>query len=161
MQKAALVLIAAALSLGTMFIQPASAGACGCVAVIGAGDPVVDLRTTRYEYSRAFAVFVGRVTTFGGGQAVLDVQRMWKGPAQAAISIQVGSRGPDGSVSRTSCDPSFQVGETYLMYAYGNSLGELGSHTCGGTRLFQYAAQEVLNLDYVVKETERSQADAR
>ena len=166
MQKCGLVAFAAAVWLGALFAQPASAEACGCMLSLGYGDPAVDLRTTESQYSRAFAVFVGRVTAVGGGQAMLELQRTWKGPAGPTLAIQVGSRGPHGYFSglpvmvdtlvplytHTSCDPSFKVGETYLVYAYGNSAAELRSDNCDGTRLLQYAAQEVLNLDYVVKQ---------
>jgi hypothetical protein len=154
MHKLSVLVVASAVLVGVSFIRPTDAEACGCPVPVGYGDPVVDLRTTAYRYGRAFAVFSGRVTASGDGRAVLDVQRMWKGPSGPTFTIQVGSRGPDGHFIWTSCDPSFKVGETYLVYAYGDSPAELRSHSCGGTRLLQYAAQEVLNLDYVVKQAD-------
>lgn len=150
MHKLSVLMFASAALIGALFLQPTTAEACGCPVPPGYGDPVVDLRTTQYQYGRSFVVFAGRVTAAGEGRAVLDVQRTWKGPAVSTMVIQVGSRGPHGYFSGTSCDPSFKVGESYLVYAYGDSPAELRSDNCDGTRRLQFAAQEVLNLDYVV-----------
>lgn len=152
---------APAVLVGALFVQPTCAEACGCPIPPGYGDPVVDLGTTGYHYGRAFAVFAARVAAFGEGRAVLDVQRTWKGPAERTMVIQVGARGPHGYFSGTSCDPSFKVGETYLVYAYGDSPDELRSDNCGGTRQLEFAAQEVLNLDYVAKQGSGGQAGVR
>ena len=101
MQKLGALALAAVVWLGVMFVQPGSAEACGCMMTMGYGDPVVDLGMTRGRYDRAFAVFVGRVTAYGTGRAVLELQRTWKGPSEGTITIRV--RG-------SSCDPvSFPV----------------------------------------------------
>lgn len=72
-------------------------------------------------FRRATVVFAGTVVSDGesaGQPAEFRVSRVWKGADYATRFVDVGGVAtPDGRVTVTSCDPQFNVGEQYLVYA--------------------------------------------
>lgn len=125
------------------------------MAVMGEGDPVVDLRSVRFEYDRSLTVFAGVVTSVEDDRATFRVDTVWKGPITTHAVMWVGTRQIDGTLTRTSCDYHFKAGEKYVVYAFGASVESMRTHSCSRTRVAEYAAQEILNLDYVRSERAR------
>ena len=132
------------LLLVTLLLASRVSSACKCP------DP----RPTALEaLSTADAVFEGTVvsrTPFlqrsGPRLAVLErrdflVHEAWRGPNQARISIV-------GGYTPFSCDPRFDVGTRYLVFAYSSRLPPLGLQTsiCVPTRPYSLSSQAVQDL---------------
>lgn len=77
----------------------------------------------RYEMMDASAVFLGDAVSrrevharFGGMWEVeFDVAQVWKGPSRKTIRVRTQMYG-------TACGYPFEIGETYLVFAYGSRL---------------------------------------
>jgi len=69
-------------------------------------------------------VFVGRALT-GNGLVQFDVERSYKGATPGPVSIGTGPG---------SCAIAFTPGERYLVFAYRDAAGRLGTHLCTRTR---------------------------
>lgn len=69
-------------------------------------------------------------------------ERWWKGdPLREVILVTEQTRTPDGSESISNCDYPFEVGERYLVYAYG-AENELGTSACTRTRKLKKAKED-------------------
>jgi hypothetical protein len=92
------------------------------------------------------AVFVGKVREIitpaepSSVSVILQVQTGWKGIKSEAITILTGREG--------SCGYPFQLGESYLVYAYQSSITHLGTSTCGRTQPFQ---TDIIDLKFLGK----------
>ena len=103
--------------------------------------------------STADAVFEGTVVLrapflqrFGPRLVVLErrdllVHEAWRGPNQARIAIV-------GGYTPFSCDPRFDVGSRYLVFAYSSHEPRVGFQTsiCVPTRLYSQSSQAVQDL---------------
>jgi len=132
------------LLLVTVLLASRISSACKCP------DP----RPTALEaLPTADAVFEGTVVSrtpflqrFGPRLAVLErrdflVHEAWRGPNQARIAIV-------GGYTPFSCDPSFDVGTRYLVFAYSSRVPPLGFQTsiCVPTRPYGQSSQAVRDL---------------
>ena len=128
------LLLAASLAFG------AEAGlACTCVPPKGPAE----------ELQLAAAVFSGKVVEvrkhrqsediFAGVEAVLRVERAWKGVEEATVSVFTSSHS-------AACGYSFKEGRTYLVYAYKNAEGRLSTGICGRTRRLKDAGEDLKEL---------------
>ncbi len=100
-----------------------SALACSCVE----SDPAE-------EFEWADVVVAGKAVSRGaiGAPAKFQVSRVWKGGRYATRSIDVGGViRDDGSVSINTCDPRFEQGEEYLVFALEEPGGTLQTSRCG------------------------------
>ena len=121
-------------------------------------------RTVAEELQQARAIFVGRVTAIellpelgemvDGHQTryhvVFAVERAWRGVRdENTVPIAVPSVGGAGY---GYCDVELKLGETYLVYAYGQedlhtSVSTRGIGSCSRTRLLAQAGEDLAVLD--------------
>ena len=66
----------------------------------------------------------------------LRVERTWKNVRAGEVLIVTGSGGGD-------CGYRFEVGESYLVYAYGSRGGRLGTNICQRTRKIADAGEDI------------------
>ncbi len=133
-----------ALLLVTALLAPRIASACKCP------DP----RPTVLEsLATADAVFDGTVVSrtpflqrFGRRLAVLErrdfiVHEAWRGPNQPRIAVV-------GGYTPFSCDPHFDVGSRYLVFAFSSLVPPLGfqTSTCVPTQPYNRSSQAVRDL---------------
>ena len=122
----------------TPLLVPSKVWPCSCK-VFGDGSPRATMRHAR-------AVFVGEVLGVeeatqeqrerGLGLAVarLQVKRFWKGvkTSEINVSTEIG----------VMCGPHLEVGQEYLVYAFGTSLNTI----CTRTRKLEYAEEDLKAL---------------
>ena len=111
---------------------------CSC-AIYGDGSPNATMR-------HAKAVFIGEVleiteTTkeqreagLGSALARMRVERFWKGvkSSEIFVSTEIG----------VICGPHLEIGQKYLVYAFGKSLTTI----CTPTRKLEYASKDMVAL---------------
>lgn len=122
-----------------------TAHACRCVSRTEFdGEPE---KYVRFERERAFAVFAGKVTRIdevknargapsGVVKVTFAVLRAWKGASANRIVV-----------STTNvcciCGYPFEVGGEYLVYASGESVGDLRTSICTRTKKLNDAAEDL------------------
>ena len=124
------LLLAASLAFGTE-----TGLACTCVPSKGPGE---DLKL-------ATAVFSGKVIeirrhkvgdVFARAEAVLRVERVWKGGEATTVSVFTASHS-------ATCGYGFKEGRTYLVYAYKDAEGRLSTGICSRTRRLKDAGEDI------------------
>lgn len=96
--------------------------------------------------AEAAAVFVGQVISFEEFPAQYErlarfsVQRAWKGLSGEVDSIYT-------PFSEASCGYDFEVGETYLVYAFIDERGRMMTHLCSRTRPASFAQTDLNYLE--------------
>lgn len=122
----------------TTLLTATKAYSCSC-AIYGNGSPRATMR-------HAKAVFIGEVleiaeTTkeqresgFGHALARMRVERFWKGikSSEISVSTEIG----------VICGPHLEIGQKYLVYAFGKSLDTI----CTPTRKLEYAEKDLVAL---------------
>ncbi|MCM3904949.1 MAG: hypothetical protein ND866_24900 [Pyrinomonadaceae bacterium] len=119
------------------------------------------LRNVSEELKASVAVFSGHVVAaeyqpvsglpgWPEGIEVLvikfSVERWWKSSGTDEVLVYSGvGRWPDGHQRIFAHDFTFEVGEKYLVYAFGNE-GKLGASICGRTAKLGDAAEDVTEL---------------
>ena len=98
-------------------------------------------------YQKADAVFAGEVVSidsidFGTLRVRLTVSQTWKGISSTTIDIFTAAYG-------TACGYYFQVGSTYLVYAYMYE-GALETNSCTLTKQLSSASEDLTFLSTVV-----------
>jgi hypothetical protein len=99
-------------------------------------------RQVRAAPGESRAVFSGKVLEVRGDPQTLfvlvrlRVERVWKGAPRAEARIFTGRGGGD-------CGYQFEVGESYLVYAYRWREGELGTNICQRTAKLSEAAKDL------------------
>lgn len=101
------------------------------------------------ELERADAVFSGKVVEirrhkraadiFARVEAVLRVERAWKGVKTATVSVFTAS-------NSAACGYGFKEGRTYLVYAHEDAEGKLSTGICGRTRRLRDAGEDLKEL---------------
>ena len=101
------------------------------------------------ELELASAVFSGKVVEvrkhrqsediFTRVEAVLRVERAWKGVEGATVSVFTASHS-------AACGYGFKEGRTYLVYAYKDAQGRLSTGICGRTRRLKDAGRDLKEL---------------
>jgi hypothetical protein len=101
------------------------------------------------ELELAAAVFSGKVVEirrhrqsadiFASIEAVLRVERVWKGVEGPTVSVFTSSHS-------AACGYGFKQGRTYLVYAHRNSEGRLSVGICGRTRRLKDASEDLKAL---------------
>lgn len=96
-------------------------------------------------FAEADAVYLGRIISFepdtvNGWIAKIDVLRLWKGDKEAAGELFT-------SGSSASCGYYFEVGQTYVVYAYKDTNGSLHTNICMRTNPIQLAAEDLAFLN--------------
>lgn len=113
--------------------------ACTCVPSKG---PAEDLKL-------AAAVFSGKVVEirrhkrggdiFARVEAVLRVERVWKGVEATTVSVFTASHS-------ATCGYGFKEGRTYLVYAHKDAEGRLSTGICWRTRRLKDAGKDLREL---------------
>ncbi len=77
------------------------------------------------------------------------VDKLWKGDFGDEVIMSTGVKERrDGLYDLpASCDYEFQLGEKYVVFAFGASPETMKARKCAGTRLLKYAEKEIDNLD--------------
>ena len=112
-------------------IKPAAA--CSC---LPAGPPLTEL-------GQATAVFAGEVSditqTTTGVEVSFSVSEVWKGNLNPTLVVTTGPHS-------AACGYPFQMGQAYLVYAYGGKNGRLGANLCSRTTLLSNAEADLVEL---------------
>lgn len=154
MKKTYLILLVVALLL----IHPEVTLACVCELPdrVLSAEEVTALITQRLH--GATAVFSGRVVEADTFKVKFKVDKQWKGHTTEEITLLTGAvKNTDGTLSSSTCDYGFRLGDSYLVYASGNTDG-LRTHKCSGTNLIKYAEKEIEKLDKIKAEEGEAQA---
>lgn len=142
-RRRALVVVFAASLLLAFILSTGEARACSCVGL-----------TMEEQIQNAEAIFSGVVVDVAEsadpyappgpnpGPVTFDVEAAWKGVSgETAVVL--------GHEPGSSCDIGFQVGESYLVYAYpGGEYGDgpLETNICVGTKPLSSAGADLLVL---------------
>jgi hypothetical protein len=121
----------AALAVCAAGLSPRAADACSCM---GPGAPCD-------AAWRADAVFVGHVVSIdssgmGGRFVQLAVVEAFRGFQLSQVTVVTGYSGAD-------CGYSFQMGESYVVYAHRTTTGQLGTSICSRTRPLAEATEDL------------------
>lgn len=98
------------------------------------------------RFNWADAIFVGKAVrvekdesgTFKKEFTIFEIRDVFTGKKTETIRIQ--------NRSGFSCDTSFELGETYLVFAAGNDSDGFGTGFCSGNLPIEYAADEITEL---------------
>ena len=120
-----------------------------CVCVKEAHPSAEKIKADRkLAYDRATAVFEGKVVALDSYTVTFSLQKRWKGSAQKEIVLSTGAvPGYDATPLPEECTYRFQLGEEYLVYAYG-SADKLKASMCS-TLMIKNAAEEEKGLDQI------------
>ena len=95
------------------------------------------------ELDRATAVFAGEVSainrTTRGFEVSFSVAEVWKGDLPRTLVITTGPHS-------AACGYAFNIGQDYLVYAYGRDTTSLGAGLCSRTALLSNAADDLIEL---------------
>lgn len=137
LKKIAFTLALAVTLMLTLYPQPVSA--CSCAI----------LETPAEAFESATAVFSGTVTAIEGpsgcvistadpARVTFQIYEVWKGPEQSVIDITTALMSP-------SCGYEFAVGQSYLVYAYGEE-DNLQVSLCSRTNTLSSAGEDIQAL---------------
>ena len=110
----------------------------------------------RQTFDKATAVFEGKVVALNPYTVTIRLQKHWKGTSQNEIVLSTGAvPGYDGTPLPEECSYQFQLGEVYLVYAYGPAE-KLKTSSCD-TLTIKNAAEEEEGLDQIKQHETLSQ----
>jgi hypothetical protein len=103
----------------------------------------------RQAFNKATAVFTGEVVAHDGYKVTFRLEKRWKGDASLSeVVLSTGAvRLYDGSLLSKECSYHFDLGEEYLVYAYG-AAEKLEADGCL-TQPIKSAAAEENGLDQI------------
>ena len=92
-------------------------------------------------FAEADAVYLGKILSFKPDSAYsmiaeIDILKLWKGDKDAAGKLFTPG-------SPATCGHTFDVGQTYLVYAYKGANGSLHTNICTRTNLVENAAEDL------------------
>jgi hypothetical protein len=119
------------LTAGSVFLSASNTSyACKC-----------KFPTVAEAFTKADAVFSGRVVAIETEGVRFKVKRIWKGVKSPEIKVYVKLLG-------TSCDPGIRKGREFIVYAYsGTERLPLMASYCGRTQPLKFAADDVKELN--------------
>jgi hypothetical protein len=134
------------LLIGLLFVLEGIASACVCVELPNPTPEEVRKKLTE-EAGWASVIFSGEVYSVDMMEVKFKVGRVWKGENKKEITMSTGARSnEDGTISFSSCDYEFKLGEKYIVYA--KVIKEkLQTSQCTGTRLYINAGGRLDFLD--------------
>jgi len=110
---------------------------CSCPTVGTMNPTFGQIESARLkDFDSAVAVFSGEVIELEENKAKFKVDKIWKGDLVDEIVMVIQLKKDNGIYVRTSCDYHYELGEKYLVYAYGTS-DELNAHGCTRTTGFK------------------------
>ena len=138
----------AALALWLAAARPALG--CMCAPSPGALTPEEARAALVKDFNEAFAVFTGEVVEIDIFIVKFRVDKLWKGSLGDEVVMPTGAiKGEGGMYSVSSCDYTFKRGESYLVFAYGDSAEKMQARACTRTKPLARAGAEVEELDTV------------
>jgi hypothetical protein len=137
------------LSLYVLLLFSIAFRAPECVCVKETHPSEEKIKADRQQaFDKATAVFEGKVVALNPYTVTLRLQKRWKGPSQNEIVLSMGAvPGFDGTPLPEECSYQFQLGEEYLVYAYGPAE-RLKTSACD-TLTIKNAAEEEQGLDQI------------
>lgn len=122
---------------------------CNCPTIGGTSEQI---KASRFkDFEKAAAIFTGEVIELEGNKVKFKVEKIWKGEVVDEIVIVIRLKKDDGRYVRTSCDYYYELGEKYLVYAYGTAE-ELTTYQCSRTTRFkntELVEQEIKGLNEI------------
>ncbi len=113
---------------------PQKAFACVCV---GQPEPPTTTQVRRElkeGLGKALAVFVGEPVSMNSFTLRIRVLSVWKGDLGPEVVMSTGAEAvPGGAIRKSSCDFSFALGKTYLIFGHGKTLDTMKAHSCSFT----------------------------
>ena len=123
MKRLIILMIGTAVLVGFSWTE---AQACTCALPFGSLTLKQQVKKARKESQAVFAGKVMEVKSEGYGVTVkFHVETVWKGKLSQEVTISTGQGGGD-------CGYRFQVGDEYVVYAYGSD-GRLSTNICQRT----------------------------
>jgi hypothetical protein len=137
------------LSLSVLLLFSIAFRAPECVCIKDPHRSEEKIKADRKQaFDKATAVFEGKVVALNPYSVTLRLQKRWKGPGQNEIVLSTGAvPGVDGTPLPEECSYQFQLGEEYLVYAYGPAE-KLKTSSCD-TLTIKNAAEEEKGLDQI------------
>jgi len=131
-----------------------TASACLCIGLEKLTPKEVRMRLNG-ELKKASVVFSGEVTQLDEFKVMFLVEKVWKGETVEKITMSTGAiDNGDGTITRTSCDYDFKMGEKYLVYATG--LGEkMQTYQCTGTGEIKNSEGRIKFLQEITRKKKR------
>ena len=145
-------IVLALLVLSGITASSRDAEACLCF-----GSPIQKSETQLLEMVRedrdeSVAVFAGKVIALDTFTVTFEVDRVWKGAVPKKLTFQTGAKDLDnGEVMVSSCDFSFEVGSSYVVFGAGASLAHLRATQCTLTMLLKTADDTIKRLDLLAE----------
>lgn len=125
-----------------VLIASEAVSACVCGSDVNPTPEQVKAGFAR-DFDEASAVFTGEVIYLDTFEVRFKVEKIWKGDAVAELAMSTGTRDKgDGTISMSSCDYRFAVGESYLVYASGSGK-EMQAYQCSGTNRVDDSKQRI------------------
>jgi len=98
-------------------------------------------RLVKTAHKKSQAVFVGRVMDVVSHSELsvivkIRVERSWKGNLPSEVTLATGQGGGD-------CGYKFEIGQSYLIYAYGPDEKRLSTNICQRTAALTDAAADI------------------
>jgi hypothetical protein len=88
-------------------------------------------RGLKNDLDKALAVFVGEPIARNSLTLRLRVQSVWKGALGTEVVMSTGAEAaPDGLIHSSSCDFTFSLGETYLVFGHGKTPETMKAYAC-------------------------------
>jgi len=142
--------------LATMFLLLSfeTASACLCFSL---PDPTPEQIRTQLngELIKANLVFSGEVIRLDDFKVAFRVEKAWKGKTVKEINMSTGAiNNNDGTVIRTSCDYSFEMGKKYLVYATGSGK-KMKTSECTGTGQLKFSDDRIKFLQEIKLQKEK------
>ena len=151
MKKILLSFIVAAFVL----LSAEQASACVCVLLENPTSEEVKARFT-HELKEASVVFSGEVTHLDKFKVKFKVEKVWKGDTAEEITMLTGTKdNDDGTITISSCDYRFELGEKYVVYARGSGE-KLRTYQCTGTGRMKDSEQRIKFIEETSPDTEES-----
>ena len=135
------------LFLGLILFVPQPANA-ECVCVKDPHRSPEKIQSDRKDtYEHATAVFTGKVVAIDGYTITFKVVKSWKGSSKEMILSSGAVKGVDGTPLPEECSYQFQLGQEYLVYAFGPTE-KMKAFSCS-TFVLKDAAEEEKGLDRI------------
>jgi hypothetical protein len=134
------------------FTALAARESAACVCALSAEKPTAEQARAALvkDFNDALAVFSGEVIARDTFKVKFKLDKVWKGDFGDELVMSTGTKDEgNGMISVSSCDYTFQVGEKYLVFAYGTSVETMQAQKCTRTQPLRSAEQEMKDLDEV------------
>jgi len=132
-----------------IFSLPPATRAADCVCIKQPHPSEEKVKADRRQvYDKATAVFVGKVVALDAYTVTFRLEKRWKGDSLNEVILSTGAvPGYEGTPLPDECGYQFQLGEEYLVYAFG-AAKKMKASICS-TLLIKNAAEEEKGLDKI------------